>query len=100
MALRRCSKDSAASLRFGFPRGAEALPLHRGVAAEFYDHEVRRRDEKFIAEILLARKGRQIYGLLLGSTAYEDLHYVETLLGLEFLELKHTNRDSFCIIPI
>lgn len=43
----------------------------------------------FVAEFLLAGEGREIHGLLLGSTAYEDLHYVEALLGLEFLELKH-----------
>lgn len=52
----------------------------------------------FVAQFLLAGESREIHGLLLGSTAYEDLHYVEAFLGLEFLELEHTNYSSFLII--
>lgn len=92
LSLRRRSEDSTAGLRLGLPRGSEALPLHRSVGAEFYNHEIWGRDEQFIAEVLLAGKGRQINRFLLGSAAHENLQYVEALLGLEFLELEHESR--------
>lgn len=92
--MRSRPKNSAAGLRLGFPGSAEALPLHRSVGAELDDHEVRGRDEELVAELLLAGKSCEIHGLLLGSTAYEDLYYVEALLGLEFLELKTRINNS------
>lgn len=88
LALRRRPENSAAGLRLGLPRGSEALPLHRCVSTELDDHEIRGRDEQLVTEFLLAGKGREVHRFLLGSTAHEDLHYVEALLGLEFLELK------------
>lgn len=91
MSLRRRSKNTAAGLRLGFPRSSESLSFDRSVSAEFDNHEIGSRDKEFATEFLLARKGREIHGLLLGSTAYEDLNYVETLLGLEFLELQNAN---------
>jgi len=100
LSLRRRSKDSAAGLRFSLPRGTEALSLYRGIGAEFYNHEVWGRDEEFVAEILLAGKGREIYRFLLGSTTYENLHYIETLLGLEFLKLEHESWFILNFIPI
>lgn len=86
--MRRGSVDPATILRLGLPRSAKASPLHGCVGAELYNHEVRSRDEVFIVEFLLAGEGSVAHGLLLGSTAHEDLHDVEALLGLELLELK------------
>lgn len=90
LSLRCCTKDSATSLRFRFPRSAESLSLHGGICAEFDDHEIRGGYEQFVAQLLLARERRKIHGLLFRSTTDQNLHYVEALLRFEFLKLEST----------
>lgn len=84
----RRTKDTAAGLRFGLPRSTETFPLHGRVRAEFNDHEVRGGHEQLVAQLLLAGERGQVYGLLLGPAADQDLDYVEALLRFELLELE------------
>ena len=93
MALRCRPEYATAGLRLGLPRGAETLPLHGRVRAEFDDHEVGRGHEQLVGELLLAGQGRQVHGLLLRSAADQYLHYVEAFLRLEFLKL--SGKDHF-----
>lgn len=89
LTLNCCSQSSAAILWFRFPSGTETFAFNAPVWSEFHYHEIRCSHVRLVCQIrLLARNSCQWHWFLFCASANKNLNGVESLFGIEFLELQ------------
>jgi len=87
LALQRGLQHAPTVLGLRLPGGPETLAFHTSIRGELDDHEVGGGHKRLGGQVLFATQRSQRHGLVLGATAYQDLHGIKGLLRFEVLEL-------------